>query len=77
MAEKGGIMDLAALEDRFTIREVAEKVGYQVSSIRYFLRSGILKGEKIKHKIYISEEEIMRFKNDYKGYKHSRRIEEN
>lgn len=68
---------MAALEDRFTIREVAEKVGYQVSSIRYFLRSGILKGEKIKHKIYISEEEIMRFKNDYKGYKHSGRTEEN
>lgn len=71
-------MDSEAQENKeYSLRECSEITGYKVSSLRYFLRRGILHGVKKHRKIYIEKKEIMRFKNDYKSRKHSTRIKEN
>ena len=55
--------------NRVSIAEICEKFGYGYSSVYSFVTSGLLKGEMINRKIYISLEDATEFFNKYKKEK--------
>ena len=46
---------------RLSVAEISEKFGYSYTSVYNFVRTGVLKGEMINRKIYISLEDAQRF----------------
>ena len=53
----------------FNITETAQILELDPTTIRKYLRDGLLHGEKIKSRVYIDEAEIGRFKQERTSHK--------